>query len=243
MNEEDDDHPRQVRVLFDSKAATWSNKYALDGRLASRRKRFTDALYSRVPDGGRMLDLGCGTGDIARAAVNAGLKVTACDISSSMLQQAASITLDCDIEWRKLDDRWQTLPFEPDTFDAVVASSVLEYASRPGSILGECARVLRPGGVLLCTVPDTRHPIRWLEWVLTQIAQLQAVQNAGALWPRFSDYLTYLLISKNRRSLQWWHRLAEQVDLHAVRSLTRKRERSPLLMLMLRKPDRVRETK
>ena len=50
------------------------------------------------------------------------------------------------------------------TFDAVVAASVLEYVDSPAAVLGECARVLRPGGVMLCTVPDLAHPVRWLEW-------------------------------------------------------------------------------
>ena len=79
-----------------------------------------------------------------------------------------------------LQPGWQTLPFASASFDAVVAASVLEYVGSPAAVLGECARVLRPGGVMLCTVPDLTHPVRWLEWAAAAIALLPAVQAAAA---------------------------------------------------------------
>ena len=105
-----------------------------------------------------MLDLGCGTGELARHLAGAGLRVTGCDISANMLGQAAAADPAGAAEWIQLDPDWRTLPFATASFDAVVAASVLEYVGSPAAVLRECARVLRPGGVLLCTVPDPRAP-------------------------------------------------------------------------------------
>ena len=80
----------------------------------------------------------------------------------------------------------------------MVASSVLEYVSSPAVVLAECARVLRPGGVMLCTVPDLTHPVRWLEGLARLAALVPAVRSAGQRWPRLGRYLTYLTISRQR---------------------------------------------
>ncbi len=117
-----------------------------------------------------MLDLGCGTGELARHLAASGLRVTGCDISANMLNQAAAADAAGAAGWVPLQPGWQALPFAPASFDAVVAASVLEYVGSPAAVLGECARVLRPGGVMLCTVPDLAHPVRWLEWAAAAIS-------------------------------------------------------------------------
>src|ERR1035438_2874122 len=116
----------QVRLLFDAKAATWPAKYAPDGSRTGRLAQFAEGLAGQVAAGGRVLDLGCGTGNLARAADAAGLRVTACDISAKMLRQATSGDRGGAVDWVPLEPRWARLPFESAAFDAVVAASVLE---------------------------------------------------------------------------------------------------------------------
>src|SRR5690242_15300398 len=83
-------HADQVRSLFDAKAAGWSGKYAADGRLAGRLTRLAAAVREAAAPGGDLLDLGCGSGDLARHLASAGHRVTGCDISPRMLEQAAA---------------------------------------------------------------------------------------------------------------------------------------------------------
>ena len=89
------------------------------------------------------------------------MQVIGCDISREMLRQAARIEAGADVRWVHLDIGWRELPFPDASFDAVIAASILEYVAVPNSVLAEYARVLRPSGVLLCTVPDIYAPVQY----------------------------------------------------------------------------------
>jgi SAM-dependent methyltransferase len=226
----------QVRVLFDAKAATWPAKYAPDGSLAGRLAQFAEGLADHVAAGGRVLDLGCGTGNLARAADASGLRVTACDISPEMLRRAAAGDRGGAVDWVCLEPRWARLPFESAAFDAVVAASVLEYVERPIAVLRECARVLRPAGIMLCTVPDPTHPVRWLEWLADAAARAPSVAAAGRRWPRLDRYLTYLQISRQRRGGGWWCAAAAQAGLLTVPNRVATAGYSPLRLFTFQRP-------
>ena len=97
--------------------------------------------------------------------------MTGCDISRQMLLRATRDRGGC-AGWVQLEPEWRRLPFASAAFDVVVTASVLEYVAEPAAALRECARVLRPGGVVLYTVPDLRHPIRWAEWCAQRLARV-----------------------------------------------------------------------
>ncbi len=73
-------------------------------------------------------------------------------------------------------DLAEPLPFPDDDFDTVVLSDVIEHVPRPELVLSESARILRPGGTVLISVPflyiihepphdyfrPTEHALRWL---------------------------------------------------------------------------------
>jgi len=227
--------PEQVRRLFDAKAPAWSAKYGPDGRLSGRLTELITALHGQPPPGGRLLDLGCGTGELARAAAAAGRRVTACDIAAQMLRLAAERDPGSAVEWVRLDPGWRTLPFGTAVFDTVVAASVLEYVDDPATVLGECARVLRPGGVVLCTVPDPRSPVRWGERAVGLAARVPLAGAAARRWPRLDGYLIYLRISRQRHPSAWWQGIAALAGLRPV-PIGAAADRSPLRLLMFRRP-------
>lgn len=230
-------HPDQVRQLFDAKAPTWSAKYAPEGRLASRLSSLIAALHRHVPVTGSMLDLGCGTGELARAAAAAGMRVTACDVSAEMVRRAASRDPRRTIAWVQLDPCWRTLPFEAAAFDAVVAASVLEYVDEPCVVLRECARILRPGGLMMCTVPDSRHPVRWLEWAARLLAGSRPARAMNPGSEKLGHYLIYLRVSRQRHFARWWDDAAEQAGLTPVIAGVSAQRRAPLRLLAFRRAD------
>jgi SAM-dependent methyltransferase len=226
----------EVRQLFDAKAAAWPAKYAPGGRLQDRLSRMASAAAFHVPPGGVVLDLGCGSGELACALAAAGMRTAGCDISAEMLARAAATDQTRTVKLIQLDPAWRRLPLQSRSFDAVVASSVLEYVDQPMTVLRECRRVLRPGGTLLCTVPDPLHPVRLLESLAALAVQVPSISAACDHWPRLHNYVTYLRCSRQRRSLAWWHAAAANAGFCAATCQHDTARRSPLRMLAFQRP-------
>jgi SAM-dependent methyltransferase len=198
----------EVLRLFDAKAAGWAAKYTPDGPLAGRLASLSAAVSRYARAGDRVLDLGCGTGELARALAAVGLQVTGCDISPQMLLRAVRGSADRDraaaARWVQLAPGWRSLPFASGAFDVVVAASVLEYVAEPAAVLRECARVLRPGGVVLYTVPDLRHPVRWAEWFAQRPARVTEAPPGNGRRSPWRGYYAYLRASRQRHRVRWW---------------------------------------
>jgi SAM-dependent methyltransferase len=212
---EPDGRTGEVLRLFEAKAVTWPAKYAPDGPLADRLASLSAAVRRYAGAGNRVLDLGCGTGELARALAAAGLQVTGCDVSPQMLLRAARDRGGC-AGWVRLEPDWRTLPFASATFDVVVAASVLEYVADPVGVLRECARVLRPGGVMLYTVPDLRHPVRWAEWCAQRLARVTGGLPRRDRGSRWNGYNAYLRTSSQRHRVRWWLAASRLAGLRPV---------------------------
>jgi 2-polyprenyl-3-methyl-5-hydroxy-6-metoxy-1,4-benzoquinol methylase len=226
-----------VLRLFDAKAATWSSKYAADGRLTGRLTELVAAVELRVAPGGRVLDLGCGTGELARGLAARGYHLTGCDISAEMLDRAEAHETSRSVAWVLMPPGWQSLPFDSASFDAVMGSSVLEYVDDPLAVLSECARIVRPGGAVICTVPDVRHPVRWLELLGSRAIQVWSLGSGATRSTRFSAYVSYLQVSRQRHGHQWWRRTGELCDLQLDRDSVANARPSPLRLITFVRQD------
>jgi SAM-dependent methyltransferase len=129
-------------------------RYLVPAMMARWADRLVD--LAAPSSGARVLDVGCGTGIVARRAavrVGSGGRVVGLDLNDGMLAvaRAASATLSPPIEWRQ--GNAAELPFPEASFDVVLSQQMLQFASDPSAVLGEMRRVLAPEGraaVLVC---------------------------------------------------------------------------------------------
>jgi SAM-dependent methyltransferase len=96
---------------------------------------------------GRMvLEVGCGAGtDLARFA-KGGAVVTGVDLTAPAIDLARTNFAQLGLPGRFEVADGERLPFPDNTFDLVYAHGVVQYTASPGQMIGECRRVLKPGG-------------------------------------------------------------------------------------------------
>jgi len=99
--------------------------------------------------GRRVLDLGCRTGALTRHYAP-GNDVVGVDVDRDALARAAE-RLGIETVWADVEDG---LPFEDESFDAVVAGELLEHLAEPATAVAHVRRVLRPGGRFAGSVPN-----------------------------------------------------------------------------------------
>ncbi len=110
------------------------------------------------PGKGRVLDLACGTGDIAALMkqMNPEAVVIGGDFSRNMLRIARNRFQGRSIGWQACDAN--CLPFDDGVFEVVTFGYLLRNVEDPLKVLYEVYRVLRPGGRVICL--DTTPPER-----------------------------------------------------------------------------------
>lgn len=185
------------------------------GGFFTVRRRHVDAFFTRQAPGlsGWVLDLGGvtilrrGTFDLSAYPVRA---------VAANLSPAKRPDVVCDAA---------ALPFAGASFDAAICAELLEHVPRPEAVLGEVARVLRPGATLLITAPFLyrihgdphdygRYTDQFWSETLTRLGfEGITVERQGLFWSVVMDMLT-----------QWGHELNKrgQPRLRLVRGLLRR---------------------
>jgi ubiquinone/menaquinone biosynthesis C-methylase UbiE len=147
-------------AVGDDRALVWDEIAGLYGEGFSPFGFFSVELVesARLCAGEQVLDLGTGNGlgliPAARAVAPA--VVVGIDFSQDMLDAAERRAVSAgvaNIELRRMDATH--LEFPDESFDVALASSVFQFVGYSPDALGEWRRVLRPGGRLVFSIPDT----------------------------------------------------------------------------------------
>jgi len=122
-------------------------------------------FQTAIGRGKRVLDLGCRSGALSRHFLD-GNEVVGLDVDRVALAKAAELGIEpvvANVE--------EPLPFEDESFDAVVAGELLEHLRFPDAVVSEARRVLRPGGVIVGSVPNAfrlQSRLRFLRGLLPE---------------------------------------------------------------------------
>lgn len=136
----------EVQAMFAEIAPRYDflNRFLSFGIDRRWRKRLLRELAMK--EGQEVLDLCCGTGDLALAFQKLGCRTVGADFTAAMLAGAQHKELAKQVRWVQADA--QALPFADDQFDAVTIAFGIRNVESPPQAMRESLRVLRPGGRL-----------------------------------------------------------------------------------------------
>ena len=180
----------------DKLAAHWDGYYQRGG--TRRRAEFIkQTILSSIPVGGHWLDVGCGTGFFSRLLVDRGAKVLGVDGSQTMIEFARQVAiaegLRDGLEFKKIDDI-EALDLDDATFDGCICFSVIEYLINPDKTLLELRRILKPGGILIISVPN--------KYALVRACQKVVRWGAAKCGHSIYDYLAVSRTTFNRVTVE-----------------------------------------
>jgi demethylmenaquinone methyltransferase / 2-methoxy-6-polyprenyl-1,4-benzoquinol methylase len=185
-----DARARYVQDMF----ARISGRYDLMNRLmtAGQDIRWRREVIRRaeLPPDGRLLDLGAGTGDLAREALR--LQPTslplAADFTLEMMRVGKSHPASAKFPWAAADAL--CLPFQAEIFDAVVSGFLIRNVIDLPQALREQGRVLNPGGRIV--ILDTTRPPRNLLSPFIRFHLRYVIPTLGRLVAGTGEAYTYL---------------------------------------------------
>jgi len=128
-------------------------------------------VLNKIKESGKLglpfLDLGAGSGFFTRLiskerealGMKPGEGISACDISGSTFKADGVTLKECDVNLG--------LPYEDASFDTVVAIEVFEHTRAPYDVIAEVYRVLKPGGLLIFSVPNVGHALSRVKFLFS----------------------------------------------------------------------------
>jgi ubiquinone/menaquinone biosynthesis C-methylase UbiE len=182
----------------DRLASDWDERY----QKASFRARLVvlaECLDGKDLTGTEWLDAGCGTGTLSRWLVEHGCSVLGIDAAPKMISSAATLAKSVNhpggLRFQQVETI-ERLPLDSNSVDGILCSSVLEYVQDPEAGLAEFARVLRPGGILIISVPNAHSVIRRVQVTGRRVGRVFG-----------KDWVLYLRYSKNQYSRSEFQRM------------------------------------
>jgi ubiquinone/menaquinone biosynthesis C-methylase UbiE len=139
----------------------------------------------KLPEDAKILELGCGPGYLWEenaSRIPATWDITLSDLSSGMLDSAWRnlVVTGRNYKFKEIDA--QEIPFEDETFDAVIANHMLYHVPDRAKTIGEIKRVLKTGGHFFATTVGDNHLKEITDW-FRQIRK-------SSIWDSFANLFT-----------------------------------------------------
>jgi len=169
------EHYDELGLLFQEKSA----RYQLDGFQLQ---------------GMRVLDVGCGTGALAKVAMDKGSTNVVCgDISGFMLQEARKKEVREGIEYTFCQLDAEFLPYKDDSFDAVISGMTFGLLPKQNQAVAEMVRVVKPGGLVCIGAHGPEHYWEAIDATLRAMKKWYVLGYRFEWWPRNEKYIRKLL--------------------------------------------------
>src|SRR5688572_19040771 len=160
----------RLSSFYTSTAADYHRSHYIDPIAYSPlqwRQRYVEMMIDRLslPRGARILDVGCGPGELIVSLLGRGFDVWGVDISQGMVDEAIKGVRSNG--WPNFSQvavgDIERLDFEANTFDVVVAAGVIEYQRTDDPALREMNRVLKPGGHVIINVTNGLSHLNFID--------------------------------------------------------------------------------
>jgi len=110
-----------------------------------------------------VLELGCGAAQWSISLAGLGARPVGLDVSARQLEHARGAMADAGVEFPLVEASAEDVPLPDGTFDVVFCDHGAFNFADPGRLVPECARLLRPGGLLAFSMPSPILDIFWNE--------------------------------------------------------------------------------
>ena len=137
-----------------------------------------DYLKTQLPNGSKLLDVGCSSGAFVRAALHHGFNASGMDYSEEAVAHARN-TDNLDV----FQGHVEKIPAEDNSYDIITLIQVIEHFDHPMEALAELQRVLKPGGLLYLETVNYQK-LYWLE--------------------RYFSFLKPLYFKVRKQESPWW---------------------------------------
>lgn len=211
---------QEVKELFAARVTEWATYYAdreqqtlLARNLAVRQRFALEMVECAVPRASKVLDVGCGTGEMAATLMHSGYEVWGLDIAEPMIRHARHR---CASNQFHVGDI-ERLPFADNTFDAVVCLGIIEYLDSDERALREIRRILKPGGSAVLSASNAISPLHLIDRILVVLTGparrlYYLVKNRPRSTPDPFRQLSAKVVG--RRNYRWkWLQLLRSVGL------------------------------
>jgi ubiquinone/menaquinone biosynthesis C-methylase UbiE len=138
--------------------------------------------HLRLPENARILEIGCGSGMLWQenlAEVSPRWEIILSDLSRGMVSVARNNLTETILQSRFLSLNSQGLPFQDETFDAVLAIGVLDQVPDLNLTLCEVQRILRPSGLFMASAGGREHLLEMRTMLKPYVAEERAELLGG----------------------------------------------------------------